>query len=72
MKRSGKSSPMARLMALAGEQKKQYVRSIILAVIGVAAGMLPYFAVARMVIALLSGVAERAYYGRWCLIAAAG
>ena len=63
---------MARLMALAGEQKKQYVRSIILAVIGVAAGMLPYFAVARMVIALLSGVAERAYYGRWCLIAAAG
>ena len=63
---------MARLMALAGEKKKQYVRSIILAVIGVAAGMLPYFAVARMVIALLSGVAERAYYGRWCLIAAAG
>ncbi len=63
---------MARLMALAGEQKKQYVRSIILAVIGVAAGMLPYFAVARMVIALLGGVADSAYYGRWCLLAAAG
>lgn len=38
MKRFEKGSPMARLMALAGEQKKQYVRSIILAVIGVAAG----------------------------------
>ena len=72
MKRSEKGSPMARLMALAGEQKKQYVRSIILAVIGVAAGMLPYFAVARMVIALLDGVADSVYYGRWCLIAAAG
>ena len=72
MKRPEKSSPMARLMALAGEQKKQYVRSIILAVIGVAAGMLPYFAVARMVIALLGGVEDPAYYGRWCLIAAAG
>ena len=72
MKRSEKGLPMARLMALAGEQKKQYARSIILAVIGVAAGMLPYFAVARMVIALLGGVENSAYYGRWCLIAAAG
>ncbi len=72
MKRSEKGSPMARLMALAGEQKKQYVRSIILAVIGVAAGMLPYFAVARMLIALLGGVEDPAYYGRWCLIAAVG
>lgn len=34
--------------------------------------MLPYFAVARMVIALLGSVADSAYYGRWCLLAAAG
>lgn len=34
--------------------------------------MLPYFAVARMLIALLGSVADSAYYGRWCLLAAAG
>lgn len=65
-------SPMSRLMELAGDQKKKYVVSIILAIIGVAAGIVPYFAVADMLIALLNGTREISYYITGCLIAAAG
>ena len=63
---------MSRLMELAGDQKKKYVVSIILAIIGVAAGIVPYFAVANLLIALLNGTREISYYITGCLIAAAG
>ena len=44
-------NPLSRLMGLAGKQKKKYALSIVLAILGVAAGIIPYFAVARMLIA---------------------
>lgn len=65
-------NPMSRLMGLAGEQKKKYIAAIILAVLGVAAGIVPYFAVARMLIALMDGGHELSFYAMCCLIAAAG
>ncbi len=72
MQKKKSENPMSRLMELAGKQKKKYVSSIVLAILGVGAGIVPYFAVAHMLVALLDGSRELAFYGEWCLIAAAG
>lgn len=72
MDKQKSENPMSRLMGLAGEQKKKYIAAIILAVLGVAAGIVPYFAVARMLIALMDGGHELSFYAMCCLIAAAG
>ena len=37
------NNPMSRLMELAAPYKSQYVLSVVLAVLGVAAGLLPFF-----------------------------
>ena len=39
-----KDNPMSRLMELAAPYKGEYVLSVILAILGVAAGLLPFFA----------------------------
>lgn len=65
-------SPMSKLMGLAGEHKKKYVLSVVLAIIGVAAGIVPYFAVARILIALIDGSRELSLYAGYCLAAAVG
>ena len=38
-----KDNPMSRLMELAAPYKGEYVLSVILAILGVAAGLLPFF-----------------------------
>lgn len=65
-------NPLSRLMGLAGKQKKKYALSIVLAILGVAAGIIPYFAVARMLIALIGGTKEISFFAGYCLMAAAG
>ncbi len=45
---------------------------MLLAIIGVASGMIPYFAVANMVVKLIGGEKNISYYGFWCVLAAAG
>lgn len=65
-------NPLSRLMGLAGKQKKKYALSIVLAILGVAAGIIPYFAVARMLIALIGGTKEISFFVAYCLMAAAG
>lgn len=65
-------NPLSRLMGLAGKQKKKYALSIVLAILGVAAGIIPYFAVARMLIALIGGTKEISFFAAYCLMAAAG
>lgn len=72
MDKQKSENPMSRLMELAGEQKKKYIAAIVLAVLGVGAGIVPYFAVAHMLIALIDGNRELSFYGICCLIAAAG
>ena len=42
-----KDNPMSRLMELAAPYKGEYVLSVILAILGVAAGLLPFFAVSK-------------------------
>ncbi|WP_353096141.1 hypothetical protein [Tissierella praeacuta] len=72
MDKKKSESSLSRLMGLAGEQKKKYMGSIILAILGVAAGIVPYLAVARMVIGLINGNQESEFYGVMCLVAAGG
>ena len=62
-------NPFGRLRDFAKPHKTGYIASVILAVMGVALGMVPYFATARMIISLLNGNRELAFYLEWCLIA---
>ena len=71
MDKKKSENPLSRLMGLAGKQKKKYAIPIVLAILGVAAGIIPYFAVARMLIALIGGTKEVSFFAGYCLMAAA-
>ena len=66
------NNPMSRLMELAAPYKSKYVLSVILAVLGVAAGLLPFFAVSKIVVFLMNGETSVSVYMGWCLIAGLG
>ena len=55
MNQSQGGNPFGRLIEFAKPHKAGYIVSVVLAVMGVAFGIIPYFATARMTIALLSG-----------------
>lgn len=56
------------LMEFAQDYKGQYIKSIIYAVIGVIAGMVPYFILGNIVKNLIDGNRDINYYLKWCLI----
>lgn len=58
------------LWEFASPHKGGYAASLIFATLGVACGMVPYFCVAQIVIALLRGKAAMSFYGFYCIIAA--
>ena len=64
-----KQSPVAVLLGLAADSKGKFVESVVLAIMGVVAGVIPYFAAAKVIVALMNGNREISYYGRLCLIA---
>ncbi|MDD3361771.1 MAG: ABC transporter ATP-binding protein [Hespellia sp.] len=66
------NNPMSRLMELAAPYKNKYVLSVILAVLGVIAGLLPFFVVSRIVVLLMEGETAVRIYMEWCVIAALG
>lgn len=70
MKKS--DNPMSRLMELAAPYKGKYVLSVILAIVGVAGGLLPFFAVSQIVVLLMAGETTVSVYMEWCVIAGAG
>lgn len=72
MENSQLQSPFTRLVDFARPHKGGYIASVILAVLGVASGMVPYFAVSQMLIRLIEGGAQLSYYVIWCGIAAFG
>lgn len=72
MKEKQGQSSFTRLMDFAGPHKAAYTASVITAVIGVAAGLVPYFATAQMIIALIDGQRDISYYLGWCGWAAIG
>ncbi len=68
-----KSSPISLIMEQAAAYKGKYICSVVLAVIAVVSGMVPYLAVAEMVTAMIGGEdKDISFYVLWCIIAAAG
>ena len=65
------SSPMAWVLGQTGDHGGQYVLSVVLAVIGVAFSLAPYFVVIGIVQGLMGGVKDFAFYLNRCLIMAA-
>ena len=59
-------SPVKRLWELAGAHRRAYALSIILAIFGVACGMIPYFAIAYIMLCLIDGVTALNTYALWC------
>ena len=61
-----KQNPIHRLLDLIRPHRSGYILSILLAVLGVSSGMIPYFAVARIVNLLLNGETAFSAYLLWC------
>lgn len=67
-----KSSPIAKLWGWAKPYHVNFIGSVVLAVLGVAGEMVPYFCVAAIIRLLLSGTAAWNLCMEWCGIALAG
>lgn len=60
-----KQSPVQRIWELGKSEHAHLITAVLLAVIGVICGMVPYFAAARIIILLLSGEQALSAYGVW-------
>lgn len=65
-----KQSPMAWVLGQTGDHAGQYVLSVVLAVIGVAFSIAPYFVVAGVVQGLMAGERDFSFYLSKCLVMA--
>ncbi len=65
-------SPVARIWELGESEHGKLITAVILAVIGVACGMAPYFAAARIIVLLLAGETAVTAYVPWLITALAG
>ena len=61
-------SPVKRLWELTGTHRRAYMLSIILAILSVACGMIPYFAIAYIMLCLIDGVTALNTYAAPCAI----
>ena len=68
MKAKKEKSTAAWIMEFAGQKKGGYVASVLLAIVGAAFQMLPYFVMAHVIAKLLSGDRSFAGYVKDCLI----
>lgn len=64
-----KQNPVAVLLGLAADSRGKFIESVIFAILGVVAGVVPYFMGAKMIIALMGGNRDLPYFGRLCIIA---
>lgn len=71
MKEKQKKSTMAWLMEWASPHKSGYIASVVLATFGVACGIVPYFAVARILAELIAGGKDLSFYLPWIVACAA-
>lgn len=65
-------SPVGRIWELGEQEHGKLITAVILAVLGVICGMVPYFAAAKMIVLLLAGEKAAAAYLPWLLAALAG
>lgn len=66
------SDGMSYLFGFASKHASFYVASVICAIVGVAASLVPYFATAQMVMGIINNVRDFSYYTVWIIIAALG
>jgi ATP-binding cassette subfamily B protein len=67
-----KHNPIYRLRELAAPYKSKYILSMFLAFLGVAAGLLPFFVVSKIVVLLMNGETSVSLYLKWCMVAGLG
>lgn len=67
-----KQSPVQRIWALGKEEHGRLITSVVLAVMGAAGGILPYFAAAKLITRLLAGETALSAYAPWLLLALGG
>ena len=67
-----KQSPVQRIWELGAAQHGRLITAVILAVVGVVCGMVPYFAAARIIALLLAGERALSAYTVWLLAALGG
>ncbi len=72
MSQQKRQGPFKRLKVFVHPYQRKFNYSIILAILGVASGLVPYFAVARMLVQLMSGQTDFSFYFMWCGFAAVG
>lgn len=65
-------SPIAKLWGWGQPYHGEFIASVILAVLGVASQMVPYFCIAKMITELLAGGKSADFYMKWCAIALGG
>lgn len=65
-------NPVALLLEWSEENRIRYALSVVLAIIGVAGSVVPYFAAGSMINGVLSGMRDFGFYVQWALVAAAG
>lgn len=67
-----KQSPVGRIWELGEREHGKLITAVILAVLGVACGMAPYFAAAKIIVLLLAGEKTFSAYLPWLLMALGG
>ena len=67
-----KQSPVGRIWELGEKEHGKLITAVILAVVGVACGMAPYFAAAKIIVLLLAGETAFAAYIPWLCMALGG
>lgn len=72
MKNKNEQSTASSLLRFAGPYKGRYVLSICLSVLGVASGLVPYYAAAQILIGLIGTVRNFSFYIFWGIIAVVG
>ncbi len=65
-------SPVGRIWELGEQEHGKLITAVILAVVGVACGMVPYFAAAKIIVLLIAGERATAAYIPWLIAALAG
>lgn len=66
-------NPVARLLERAGgANRARFALSVLLAVVGVAGTVVPYYAAGQMVVGVLGNVRDFGFYLGWCATATAG
>ena len=60
-----KQSPVQRIWELGKDEHGKLITAVILAVVGVVCGMVPYFAAAKMIALLLAGERALGVYASW-------